>query len=643
LKSIDTLLRKLTFDDLDDWVGGTILNRGKRYVKNVYQLCRTQDNVLVAWVDGSDRYTTSVCIDTENDFDYFCTCPYSWGPCKHTVAVILAAAQQVRDKQPIAMLEEGDALSLALSACANEEEDGWEDEELLRSSKPWRSKALAEVKKVLEKKSRKVLLDQLIDLADRYPEIRRQILETEQLASGQVEKLIRSLLSEIINLTAEPIWYNRWSGENNLPDYPRLGERLQALVNEGHADAVLELGIELWNRGNTQVGQSDDNGETGMAIAACMDTVLTALPLTSLSPPEQLLWVIDRMQEDDFCILDGSAEKLLQQNTYTRTDWREVAGTLETRLHATPKTRGSSFPTGYRRKNLLNQLLDAYSYAGWKDRIIPLLEIEVDTCREYTRLVDELLAAGEQDRARHWCIIGYRRTEKNSLGIAWILQQQLRKMAQNEQQFDLAAAYKAQDFFQHPSGSEYNKLCEASKKAKCWPTVQSAVFHYLETGQQPTPADRDKLSNWPLPCPEVGPAVTGKQSNYHQFPDLTTLIDIAILEKRFDDVVELYERLCTTGNRGLETGKDVARAVGNTHPQTALDIWRNIVDKLIGKVKPRAYEEAAVYLRFMEKIYLQNNRLADWQDLIRELRKEHRQKRSLLGTLDNLSKKKIVN
>jgi hypothetical protein len=35
VKSIDAILRKLTFDDLHDWAGAKILNRGKGYVKRV--------------------------------------------------------------------------------------------------------------------------------------------------------------------------------------------------------------------------------------------------------------------------------------------------------------------------------------------------------------------------------------------------------------------------------------------------------------------------------------------------------------------------------------------------------------------------------------------------------------------------------
>lgn len=63
MKSINTILRKMTFDDLRDWAGETILNRGKGYVKRVDQLSRTQDNALVAWVTGSEQYATSVRVD----------------------------------------------------------------------------------------------------------------------------------------------------------------------------------------------------------------------------------------------------------------------------------------------------------------------------------------------------------------------------------------------------------------------------------------------------------------------------------------------------------------------------------------------------------------------------------------------------
>jgi len=645
VKSVNTILRKMTFDDLHDWAGETILSRGNGYVKRVVQLSRTEKNVLVAWVTGSERYVTSVCVDEGCNFEYFCSCPYSWGPCKHAVAVILAAAEHVKRKEMIPLLGEDSDLHEALFGDSEDDEQGidddWEGDEPAYCT-PRRTKAQAKVGKILEDKSRDELLDLLADLGGRFPEVRQHIAETEQLAKGQVDKLVRALRSEISDLTAEPAWYNHWRGEGSLPDYSHVEAQLRALAGQGHADAVLQIGAELWTKGVAQVEQSDDEGETAMAIAACLETVLAALPQSSLAPPEQLLWVIDRALEDEYALLD-SAEKLLERRGYTRAHWREVASALEARLEAMPKPRTTRFSFRYRRKRLLIVLLDACGRAGWKDRIVPRLEDEADTCQCYTRLADTLLAEGEKDRARHWCIHGYAHTVDDAPGIAAALQERLRKIAQKERRHDLVAAYRAQDFFDQPSSTSYSELRQTAEKVKCWPAVRAAALHYLDTGHRPVSKDRNgKGDGWPLPSPEVEPPTTKKRSGYRRFPDLETLIDVAIVEKRFDDVVDLYRRLRKTKRWTGETDKTVAQAVADTHADLALGIWQDIVEGLIGQVKPKAYEEAAVYLRLIKKVYTRDNRLDDWRGLLEELRRKHKAKRRLMGVLDTLSRKKLI-
>jgi len=67
-----------------------------------------------------------------------------------------------------------------------------------------------------------------------------------------------------------------------------------------------------------------------------------------------------------------------------------------------------------------------------------------------------------------------------------------------------------------------------------------------------------------------------------------------------------------------------------------------MVDGLIAQVKPKAYEEAACYLLPMYKVYQTTKRLADWQSLLGELRKQHKAKRRLMEVLDGPSGKKIT-
>jgi len=655
MEKISDTLRKLSLDDLREWAGSKIFSRGKSYIRNVGGLSRMEDGTLAAWVSGSEEYATSVRLDPDGDIGYFCTCPYDWGPCKHAVAVVLAAAEQVKLKREIPLLNEKDDLFLALF---DDSDDGYEDDDEYEDDGEWpdedeepkflekpvsvKKKGATKVRKILEGMDKEALVSVLIDLTARYPEIERGILEKEQLATGQVDKIVSSLRREIRSITAEPAWYNPWKGEGNLPDYSHVRERLQALIDTGHADAVRKLGEELWTRGQEQVEQSDDEGETAMAIAECMEVVLKAVPQTSLTPPEQLLWVIDHMLADEYSLLE-SGGTLLESKIYTKEHWRVVADTLEARLQSLSKPASAGFSQTYRRSGLMNMLLDAYGRSGSAEMIIPLLEKEADACMEYGKLVEALLAAGEKEKARQWLIRGFERTIANAPGIAADLQGQLRVMAEKEKKHDLAAAYRAQDFFESASPKTYTELKKAAEKAEVWPPVREGVLRYLETGKRPDADDGGKkAAAWPLPAPEVMRSRNAKERHGQRFPDLDMLIDIAILEKRFDDVVALHQELRKTKRWGWETDKAVAVAVAETHPQTALDIWKFIVDGLIAQVKPKAYEEAAGYLRRMYKVYQTTKRLADWQSLLLELRKEHKPKRRLMEVLDGLSGKKIT-
>jgi uncharacterized Zn finger protein len=648
METISALLRNMTLDDLREWAGVKIFSRGQTYIRHVKELSRLEDGTLAAWVSGSEVYATSVCLNDEGDFDYFCTCPYDWGPCKHAVAVVLSAAEQVKRKKEIPLLKNGDDLYYALFDESEDDyadEDDWPDEdeepefssETIKGGRPGNPR----LQKILTEMEKDKLITMILELTAHYPEIERGILEKEQLATGRVDKVVSSLRREIRTVTSEPAWYNSWKREGNIPDYSHVQAQLQALLASGHADAVIQLGDELWTRGNEQVEQSHDEGDTATAIGECLEVVLQAVPHSSMTPAEQLLWVIDRALADEYSLLD-SGGKILESKKYTKAHWHEVAKDLETRLKSMAKPTSAVFSETYRRNKVVNMLLDAYERSGTPEKVIPLLEKEADICQCYGKLVDILLAAGEKEKGREWCIRGFERTLEHAPGIATELQNRLRQIAEKDKKYDLAATYLAEDFFERTSRKTFTDLRKAAEKAKVWPNVRACVLRYLEIGKRPEPAVGGKGTAWPLPKPEVMRPRNKATSRYERFPDLDTLIDIAILEERFDDVVALYKDLRKTKRWGWETDKTVAEAVANTHPQIAIDIWRAIVDSLIGQVKPKAYEEAAGYLRRMCKVFQEQNRTSDWQSLLSELRRKHKAKRRLMEVLDSLSGKKII-
>lgn len=636
MKSIREMLKGLTLDDLREWAGSKIYNRGKDYVSNVSQLSRTEDGTLVAWVSGSDEYATSVRHEGECDFDSDCTCPYDdWGPCKHAVAVLLAAAEKLKQNQDIPLLDPEDDLYLE----AFDEDNDWleEGEDFEREEEP--SAGLPkgrspQIEKLLAAKSRDELQALLVELALDFPEVSRRLRDTIRLETGQVDKLVRSLSKEIRCLTAEDAWYNPWNHEGNLPDYTHVEEQLEALLDEGHADAVFELGEELWARGIEQVEQSNDEGETALAISASLAIVLRALPQTSLPPSEQLLWLVEHELDDQYDMLSG-VDVVLNDPRYTQEHWREISTVFEAWLKKMESPKSGNFSATYRRERVLTWLRNAYSRSGQPQKVIPLLEEEADRCRSYDLLVNALLEAGEQDRARHWCIQGYQKTIADAPGIASGLQKRLRELAETQGRLDLAAAYRAEDFFERPSESCYIKLREAAEKIKVWSRVRTGVLDFLQTGRRSVVGGKGR-STWTLPEPEVKkPEVDGK-IRLVSFPNRKMLIEIAILEQRFDDAVTIYREHAKTKRWGWDIDKQLATAVADSHPGVALQIWQSIAEGLIAQVKPKAYVDAAGYLRQMHKIYVQTDRLSDWKTLIMTLRTQHKAKRRLMEVLDGL-------
>ena len=646
MKKLAALLTSLTYDDINQWAGEKIRARGEDCIERVSDLCRTADDELLAWVAGNENYVTLVRFDEEGEHDWLCTCPYEGdGLCKHAVAVILAAARRLKGKGDIPLVNEYDERFPILSDELGDDYDDegeWPDNDR-RDGK--RGKENPKVRQLLTGKSREELLAMLLGLAADFPAVERALLESEQLASGQIKPLLESLRREIANLTEEPSWTNHWSGESDIADYSHVHQQFSSLLAAGHADALLELGDELWQQSNKQVEQSDDDGETGDAIADCLDIVVQALPFSSLSKDAQLLWLIDHLLADEYDLLQ-SAAKMLDDSRYSTEDWRLVTVALAGRAKTEEKDpEPLAFSTFFQRIGLQEYLIAAYRRSGQIDKIEPLMEENVDRLGNYDQLTNLLMNAGELERARQWCIHGFARTVGDQMDMAEDLQKCLRLIATEQQRHEMVAAHRAEEFFYRPGLEGYKELRQAVEKLGFWSEVRAGALAYLATGKRPDPpAPNSDPVLWPLPVPEVSYPTETSRAQYDRFPNRALLIAIAIFEKRCDDIVALYQAMAKEpfGTRNVD--EDVAKAVAQTHPDLSLAIWRRLANALIAQVKPKAYAEAGVFLRMMHKVFVETKRQTDWTALLAELRRTHKAKRRLLEVLDSLSGggKKII-
>jgi uncharacterized Zn finger protein len=494
-----------------------------------------------------------------------------------------------------------------------------------------------DLRSFLEGQTKEQWITLVKDLSERYPSVRKDLQDRENLSKGSVKRIVGSVRKEIQELSSEPGWRNHWNHEGYVPDYSGVKNRLESLLENGHADEVVTLGKELLEAGIRQVEMSDDEGETGNEISSCLNIVFQALPQSSLSPVDQMLWVIDAELKDEHELCYG-AESFWKKKQKA-SDWNIVADRVLERLNKVQPVKGEdSFSQSYHRDNLTNWIIRAFENSGRHEEIISLCEREAAVTGSYTRLVDALRKAKRLDEAEQWIHKGIKAIQKQRPGIAKQLKDCLREMREREGNWLKVAAFRTEDFLQSPSLHTFQDMKKAAEKAKAWPEVRAAAFLYLETGKFPE-AD----PKWPLP--ETG-VKEDRETRKSEFPMIEVLIDIAIEEKRPDEVLRWYDQ--RKSKKQIFWGWDgyqedqVAEAVADHYPDRALDIWKNIAEKQIALTKPKAYEAAAVYLRKIHSLLKDLKREEEWKDYLLKLRQDNARKTKLIEILSRLEGRRIV-
>lgn len=79
----------------------------------------------------------------------------------------------------------------------------------------------------------------------------------------------------------------------------------------------------------------------------------------------------------------------------------------------------------------------------------------------------------------------------------------------------------------------------------------------------------------------------------------------------------------------------VADAVVKAYPERAA-IWQALAEARIAQTSPAAYDEAALFLRKLRRVWVGLGKAAEWRAYVEELRAANRRKRRLMETLDAL-------
>lgn len=622
----------LSWDDLREWAGSKIVSRGRSYQRQnlVSKLAVLDNGGLLAWVDGTHRYATQVTIDEDGLPESICTCPYSCD-CKHGVAAVLEYLEQIKKNKRVPKVGKDDERLLLF------DEDRWDDDiddidDDDESSLT--NKVKSEITVFLKNKTKSQLVELIYELAGKFPKIAQELTDRKQLASGDVKSLITRLKKNIREITSEPGWQNYWQHEGYTPDYTEIRIKLETLLKSGHAEEVLKLGKDLIELGNRQIAESHDDGETATEIEECMPVIVKALEQSSMAKADKLAWAVDVVLKDDYDTFNAFGNYLYHK--HAKADWNTLADRLLKQLGKMKPSGGKNdFHRNYARDRLSNWIIHALEYAGREEKIIPLCEVEARKTGSFTRLVKYLISEKRYADAERWIQEGIRKTDKELPGIASDLRHRLKEIRTCQKDWTAVATIQTEEFVRYPSQETFMACKKANVKAKTWPKAREHLLVYLEKGILPW-----KQKSWPLGKSDR----TRSEASYrNKFPMTAVLIDIAILEKKPDQVLFWYDQL-QKNKRGWGGVDDnsIAAAIQDYAPERAVSIWKRLAESLINQTKPSAYEQAASYLRKAKKIMKREKKQANWNQYLNGLKREHARKRRLIEILDQSDGRPII-
>lgn len=629
----------ITWSDLESWAGSKIVSRGRSYQrsKSVKELAITGAGEIVAWVKGSTTYATRVSLDNGEIFSV-CTCPYRLA-CKHAVAVILEYLNCLENGWTVPKAKkEDERLNLTEHEAGEEDneydlsEDGAESYYRVSTT----SSAEIRLDDFLKKQSKSELLKLLTGILEQHDEIREELEYKVRMTTAKAPSLVKVVEREIVNAAGEPGWWSYREHRGYIPDYSRVRAGLQRLLDEKHADEVLRLGEKLFSLGTAQVEQSHDEGDTAGEIAESMKVVFKALKESSLPDAEKMEWAIDFGLRDEYDLCYGIEEFWKQK--FSKNDWSSVADCLLNRLNnMKAEKQEDNFSRNYRRDRLTNEIIEALKNAGRQEEVISLCLKETEITCSYERLVKELRRAGRETEAEEWIRKGIAATLNKWPGIASSLKKYLLDMRRSKKDWNFATALLVDDFLENPCLNAFTELKKAAEKAHVWKLVRNAILHFLETGKNP----QQSRSGWPLP--ETG-LEKSSRSRLENPPITKILIEIAIYEKRVDDVLKWYD---AHKKKRYEWRMDdledrVAEAIAHEYPDKAVEIWKRVAESHISISNVNSYVEGAKFLRKVKSTMTKNKKANEWDTYLQLLKETNRRKSRLIEILDALSDKPII-
>jgi uncharacterized Zn finger protein len=386
-----------------------------------------------------------------------------------------------------------------------------------------------------------------------------------------------------------------------------------ALLEDGHASAVIDLTEYMLGKLEKAIGEMDDSdGHMGEILpelcalhhCACLEAKPDPITLAQRLFEWEIKsdWDVFSESAANYADVFG-AEGLAEYRRLAELEWSEVR----------PLLPGNNEDERHGRRFRITSIMETLAHqSGDHEAVVEVKRRDLSQSYSHLAIAEIYREAADYDNALDWAEKGLKSFPQRDSRLVEFLAQEYHRRARHEDAMKLIW----DRFVESPSLGRYQELEANALKVSpvcAWPTWREKALDQLRrfiTDEKQLEATRD----W----------------HWIARADNSRLVEIFLWEKRYD---EAWQE-ASAGGCSDTLWLRVAARREEKHPGDVVPIYKEMIAPLLKRTSNAAYEEAVRLLLKIRELMIRLDRGADFEDYLIALRVEFKRKRNFIKLLD---------
>jgi len=575
---LDKLITRAILEDL---AGAAVFRRGDEYfAAGAVERLRATDDKVTARVEGTETYQVELRDGDDGELAYDCTCPHAADGyfCKHCVAVGLAwLAEHAGRGEP------------ASRSAKKKRPDPWND-----------------IRKYLTTQAPEVLIDLLMEVAQRDDRLYRSLLlKAERTGGGgNVANAFRRAIDEATRIHEFIDWREVGTFAGNVD---QVADSLAELLKPGTAAPLVELteyAIERLEHALEQIDDSD--GEIGAIVERLGELHLKACAMARPEPAAlaERLFRLHMTLSFGLCSFDAVTYRAPLGKTGLRR-YRELAEAEWRKI----KPRESKDGYDARRIRITRMMEQLAEASGDVEELVAIKARDLSSSYCYLDIAEIWAKSERPDQALEWAERGLKAfPQRPDNRLRDFLVAAYLKRRRNDEALQLTWI----QFEERPGLEHYKKLQQVAGKLGVWPAQRSRALSLVAEVITRAATTPTKWKATPLT------------------PDYSLSVEIALWEQDLDAAwAAAHAGICNRNLLIMLAGK-----LENARATDAVSLYRRVVPAIVGQANNSAYAEAIRLVRKVGRLMEAQGHSRQFFEYLAELRIQFKPKRNFIKLLD---------